>query len=284
MSESSIWHTHYQAELESLETGLSDLSLPEEVEWIVCQSARCTASQRDEKGCSEVVKRVARMHDRLAGWMESEGVTRSALSVARALCAWGLAVEDDRSYGAGTDLVRRLYERLGGPSKECREIGWWIEVLRLSSAAAAGQRTGDAHLLASRCVAVLMNDFFEVETERFLGETVPGIWDEKRGVYADYSTALEVADALSAEGVRCGDERLFDWSVRRALALVAEGEIEAIEVEIARRIGVRAWFHRGDTWGSDWLERPWDGRAVGSVEKRLGSLAVVLGSVDAAQA
>ena len=283
MSESSIWHTHYQAELESLETGLSDLSLPEEVEWIVCQSARCTASQRDEKGYSEVVKRVARMHDRLAGWMESEGVTRSALSVARALCAWGLAVEDDRSYGAGTDLVRRLYERLGGPSKECREIGWWIEVLRLSSAAAAGQRTGDAHLLASRCVAVLMNDFFEVETERFLGETVPGIWDEKRGVYADYSTALEVADALSAEGVRCGDERLFDWSVRRALALVAEGELEAIEVEIARRIGMRAWFHRGDTWGIDWLERPWDGRAVGSVEKRLASLAVVLGSVGTAQ-
>jgi hypothetical protein len=283
LSKSSIWHTHYQAELESLETGLSDLSLPEEVEWIICQSAPCTANQRDEKGYGEVVKRVARMHDRLAGWTESEGVTRSALSVARALCAWGLAVEDDRSYGAGTDLVRRLYERLGGPSKECREIGWWIEVLRLSSAAAAGQRTGDAHLLASRCVAVLMNDFFEVETERFLGETVPGIWDEKRGVYADCSTALEAADALSAEGVRCGDERLFDWSVRRALALVAEGELEAIEVEIARRIGMRAWFHRGDIWGIDWLERPWDGRAVGSVEKRLASLAVVLGSVDAAQ-
>ena len=126
--------------------------------------------------CSEVVKRVA--HARSVGrLMESEGVTRSALSVARALCAWGLAVEDDRSYGAGTDLVRRLYERLGGASKECREIGWWIEVLRLGSAAAAGQRTGDAHLLASCCVAVLMNDFFEVETERFLGETVPGIWD-----------------------------------------------------------------------------------------------------------
>ena len=110
-----------------------------------CMSVgRSTASQRDEKGCREVVKRVAHMHDQLADWMESEGVTRSALSVARALCAWGLAVEDDRSYGAGTDLVRRLHERLGGASKECREIGWWIEVLRLGSAAAAGQRTGDA--------------------------------------------------------------------------------------------------------------------------------------------
>ena len=283
MSESSIWHTHYQAELESLETGLLDLSLAEEVEWIVCQSASCTASQRDEKGYCEVVKRVARMHDQLADWMESEGVTRLALSVARALCAWGLAVEDDRSYGVGTDLIRRLYKRLGGPSKECKEIGWWIEVLRLGTAAAAGQRTGDAHLLASRCVAVLMNDFFEVETERFLGETVPGIWDEKRGVYADCSTALEAADALSAEGIRCGDERLFDWSVRRALALVAEGELDCIEVEIARRVGMRAWLHRGDTWGRDWLERPWDGRAVGSVEKRLASLAVVLGLVSTAQ-
>jgi hypothetical protein len=283
LSESSIWHTHYQAELESLETGLSDLSLAEEVEWIVCQSASCMVSQRDEKGYGEVVKRVERMHDRLAGWMESEGVTRPALSVARALCAWGLAVEDDRSYGAGTDLIKRLYERLGGPSKECKEIGWWIEVLRLSSAAAAGQRTGDAHLLASRCVAVLMNDFFEVETERFLGETVPGIWDEKRSVHADCSAALEAADALSAEGVRCGDERLFDWSVRRALALVAEGELDLIEVEITRRIGMRAWLYRGDTWGRDWLERPWEGRAVGSVEQRLASLAVVLGLVGTVQ-
>ena len=90
LSESSIWHTHYQAELERLETGLLDLSLAEEVEWIVCQSARRTASQRDEREVREVVKRVAHMHDQLADWMESEGVTRSALSVARALCAWGL--------------------------------------------------------------------------------------------------------------------------------------------------------------------------------------------------
>ncbi|MGB1718293.1 MAG: hypothetical protein ACPHO6_09055 [Candidatus Latescibacterota bacterium] len=137
--------------------------------------------------------------------------------------------------------------------------------------------------MASRCVAVLMNDFFEVETERFLGETVPGIWDERRSVHADCSTALEAADALSAEGVRCGDERLFDWSVRRALALVTEAELDCIEVEIARRIGMRAWLHRGDTWGIDRLERSWDGRAVGSVEKRLASLAVVLGSVGTAQ-
>ena len=84
LSESSIWHTHYQAELERLEAGLSDLTLAEEVEWIVCQSASCMTSQRDEKGYSEVVKRVARMHDRLAGWMESEGATQPALSVARA--------------------------------------------------------------------------------------------------------------------------------------------------------------------------------------------------------
>ena len=283
MSESSIWHTHYQAELERLEAGLSDLTLAEEVEWIVCQSASCMTSQRDEKGYSEVVKCVERMHNRLADWMESEGATRPALGVARALCAWGLAVDDDRSYGAGTDLIKRLYERLGGSSKGCKEIGWWIEVLRLGSAAAAGQRTGHAHLLASRSVAVLMNDFFEVETERFLGETVPGIWDEKRGVHADCSTALEAADALSAEGVRCGDERLFDWSVQQVLALVSEGDLDFIEVEIARRIGMRAWFHRGDAWGRDWLERPWDGRAVGSVEKRLASLAVVLGSVGTAQ-
>lgn len=283
MSESSIWHTHYQAELEWLETDLSNLTLAEEVEWIVCQSVRCMASRRDEKGYSEVVRRVARMHDRLAGWMESEGAKRPALSVARALCAWGLAVEDDRSYGAVTDLIKPLYERLSGPSKECKEIGWWIEVLRLGSAAAAGQRSGDAHLLASRCVAVLMNDFFEVETEGFLGETVPGIWDEKRGAYADCPTALEAADALSAEGVRCGDERLFDWSVRRALALVDEEEFDTIEVEITRRIGMRAWFHRGDTWGRNWVERPWDGRAVGSVEKRLASLAVLLGSLGTAQ-
>ena len=280
MSAPLVWQTEYYSEWKRIETDLSNLTIEEEAEWIACQAAWCAAGRQKEETYRRVTERLKKMRDSLSE--EEDGATQPALRVARALCAWGLAAKEGLFYGAGAALVELLYERAEALRKKRIAIEWWVQALRLCGAAAHGESATHAHLLASHCVAVLINDFYQTETDSFLQETVPGVWEEKQGSVAELFTALEVTDGLAAEAIRCGDDRLFDWSIRRAQALMQCAGMDSVAVELMRRIGMRAEFYRGDTWGRKWLEQHGSERD-GPAVIRLESLAVMLESLRKSQ-
>lgn len=279
MNDKSVWQAQYIVELQRIRAGLFDPECEEDVEWVECQAAFRAAGLQGEEIYCQVVKRVECMRVALVEQEDDSSWSRSALRIARALCTWGIVAEDEEVYATGAHLVDQHYERIDVLLRQRADVGWWVEILRLCTAAAPGQKGANAHLLAAHSVAVLMNDFYTTETGCFLSETVPGVLEEEQGLQAELPSQLDVADGLAAEAMRCGDDRLFDWSIQRARALVVEVEGDPIAVEMMRAIGLRALLHRGDVWGRKWLESSCEKSGNETGPMRLASLALGLRSL-----
>ena len=202
------------------------------------------------------------------------GVDGRQVCVARGLYAWGKVIGDRAVQGAGWARAEGVFSALDDYAAGRTELSVWVAVLALCGEVLTDADNRAVHLVAARCVAVLLNNFYQVERGEFLDwteeVTSPGPVGQERA--AELAVQIEAVDALLAEAMRCADERLWAWASALAERLAARVGADERAAETLRLPAARIGCRSGEAWAVDWVNRPWC-EARGEVKRaRLRSL------------
>ncbi len=179
----------------------------------------------------------------------------AVLSVASGLCAWGQHRRDNECIEEARRLFWLCWREWESAAPQRVELSFWISLLELGSALLYIQPERAMHIVAARCVATLLNDYYDAEAKTFNLVLDSKVVDGTTADKATASSALKAVDALMNEAVRCGDGRLFDWGDAVARGLAARGDLDAEAGAMLRLVGVRSLRHRAAYWGAAWIDR-----------------------------
>lgn len=210
------------------------------------------------------------------------GVDGRGVWAARGLYAWGKMAGDEAMRRKGLVHAEGVFSAVDGYAAGRTELSVWAAVLALCGEVLADGGNRAVHYMAARSVAVLLNDFYQVERGEFLHCTERATLPDQGGQEAELAVQIEAVDALLAEAVRCADERLWAWSnacVRRLAERVGDDERAA---EAMRLPAVRIGCERGESWAADWIDRSWCAVHGQIAQVRLRSLVAGLRLLDAA--
>lgn len=188
-----------------------------------------------------------------SGLWGASGGDGCPLKIASGLCAWGQRIGDDECIEEAQRIFWQCWRDWEETPVQCVELSFWIALLQLGSTLLYRIPERSMHLVVSRCVATLLNDYYDVEEKTFYSELDGSGLDGS--ARASTRLALEAVDALMDEAVRCGDGRLFDWGNTCARDLVACAELDCESTTALRLVALRSLRHRAAGWGTVWIER-----------------------------
>jgi len=191
----------------------------------------------------------------LAGLEEVQGDTGTVVLVAaQGLCAWGLWPGEESRIREADRLVRACWRAWEGDPQHSIGLSFWVSLLELCSHLLYAQPERELHIIASRCVATLLNEYYDVGTKSFMRALDYNADGLLVGEAAPAGLALKAVDAVMNEAVRCGDGRLFDWGDCCARAYASHNSPNSGAIDMLRITALRSLRHRATSWGVGWVD------------------------------
>ncbi|MGY8826842.1 MAG: hypothetical protein ACKVJG_23475 [Candidatus Latescibacterota bacterium] len=184
------------------------------------------------------------------------------LESAQGFCSWGRWNGGEKYIGAARRMAWHCWRDWERDPQCGIQLSFWVSLLELCSSLLYIQPDRELHIVASRCVATLLNAYYDIETKSFTYAVgfIGGEAPVERA--ASVSLGLRAVDALMNEAVRCGDGRLFDWGGLCARTYATrEGEhadMSSGAIDMLRLIALRSLRHREDSWGKRWIDLEWN--------------------------
>jgi hypothetical protein len=280
-----IWLEHYGAAVAQIEVEVVGVGAEALVDglWLCAHREGDTATAHAQ----QIVAALWALRGDSGLWGASGG-DGCPLKIAAALCAWGQRVGDDKCIEEAQRLFWQCWRDWEEKPAQCIELSFWVALLQLGSKLLYRSPERSMHIVVSRCVATLLNDYYDVEEKTFYtaldGNALDGT------TRASTRLALEAVDALMDEAVRCGDGRLFDWGNASARDLATRAELDCGAADVLRLVALRSLRHRAAGWGIVWIERDLavssgrgvDARTIGLCWSELTKMAAAEESVSGA--
>lgn len=254
------WRAAYRLEAARLLQGWADAAVVDgDRLWCWAQWLGAGGAVADNAAAAEVSALCAAIQG------DPIGTDGRRVRAVRAVYAWGKAGGDEGVRRIGLAAAKGVCAAVDGPGLGRADLSLWSDVLALCGQVLADEGDRAVHYVAARCVAVLLNDFYQVEREAFLH------WADGQDS-AELAVQIEAADALLAEAVRCADERLWAWASALVQRLAARVDQDERAAETLRLPAVRIRCRRAEAWTVEWIDRPWCEAGDGVVPARLRSL------------
>jgi len=100
----------------------------------------------------------------------------------------------------------------------------------------------------AKCIAIALNDFFDVNEETFYEHCSLAAYVENSAVYCSVYEKFLLLESIAAEAARCSDDNLWQWVFSRVeLACLNPSKgYEIEEKEIMRPLALRCWLKSAD--------------------------------------